>query len=106
MRKASLLLTTLLLLGLLAGPAAAHNLTVDPPGQSDGTAGWVGGEPLPQEVDPDHPGLVVGGPPDDQVMQSPAHEGGLNTACEALEANDNDVVDIRGPGGPGCGHGQ
>ena len=114
MRRIMLLLATLLLVGMLAAPASAHSLTMDPPGEGDGAdpqgqespfpGVWVGG-PLLGEFDPEnrHPGLIPGGPGGEFLMP-PSHDGGLNTACESLEVNPS-VVDIRGPG-PSCPHGQ
>ena len=104
MRKLVLLLATLLVLGLMAGPAAAHHLWVDAPGEPEAEAaphsedgGWVGALDIPGEGE----GLVPGGP-DGSWSLTPAHDGGLNEACERLEDNPS-VVDIRGPG-PGCEH--
>lgn len=85
----------------LAAPVAAHNLTVEPRGNAEVKHGWVGGGALPGQGH----GLIPGGPPFAPIIQSPAHALGLNTACHATEGNPS-AVDIRGPGGPGCPHGQ
>lgn len=96
----------LLVLAMMAGPAAAHILTVDPPGAGDGPpagpfepGSWVGGGTLPSEAQGN--GLI----PSPFGLQPPSHATGLNSACEALRENGNGVVDIFGPGGPGCPHG-
>lgn len=83
----------------LAAPAAAHNLTVTPPGTGEAKHGWVGALDLPGKGK----GLIPGGPGGTWTL-TPAHAKGLNSACHALGGNP--VVDIRGPGGPGCPHGQ
>lgn len=85
------------LLMAFAIPAGAHNLTVTPPGTGEKHF-WVGGGALPANGQ----GLIPGGPTG-EFMLTPAHGGGLTTACGM---NGSDVVDIRGPGGPGCPHGQ
>jgi hypothetical protein len=85
--------------------AEAHYRTVTPPGTGDTLEGWVGtGEgafvgifetsAATEHVDPDH---LFG------VFFS-SHALGLNAACAGTESND--VADIRGPGGPGCPHGE
>lgn len=86
------------LLMVLAIPAGAHNLTVTPPGTGEAQHFWVGGGALPG----DGQGLIPGGPTG-EFMLAPAHGGGLIMACEM---NGSRVVDIRGPGGPGCAHGR
>jgi hypothetical protein len=83
-----------------AAPVAAHNLTVEPKGNAEVKHGWTGSGPLPGKGK----GLIPGGP-GGIFLQSPSHAKGLNTACHATEANPS-VVDIRGPGGPGCANGQ
>jgi hypothetical protein len=95
----------LLTLALGAGPAAAHHLTVDPPGEGGVKENWVGGPILPEAAGGQ--GLMDGPPFLPGSKQAPAHSKGLNTACLRLEANPS-VVDIRGPAGPGgtgCAHG-
>jgi hypothetical protein len=100
MRRITVLLgAALLVLALVAGPAAAHNQTVSPPGNTDVKHNWVGALDLPGQGQ----GLIPGGPTGEWML-SPAHAKGLNTACYALEDNPS-VVDIRGPG-PNCPHGQ
>ena len=99
-----LVLTMVLMLGVVAGPAFGHVLEVDPPGGGQGPpAGqWVGGPPLPEAAQGE--GLVVGGPPGEQFLQPPSHAEGLNHACEATQ--DNDVVSMWGPPFPEtCNHG-
>jgi len=87
-----------LLVGAFASYALAHNLSVAPPGGEEKVV-WVGALGLPGQGQ----GLIPGGPAGDWSI-TPAHGKGLNVACEALEANGNGVVDIRGPG-PSCPHG-
>jgi hypothetical protein len=99
-RTIAILVVTLALLLAFAAPAAAHNLEVDPPGKADVIHGWAGALGLPGSGR----GLIPGGP-DGTWLLAPAHANGLVTACEATEANPS-VVDIRGPGGPGCPHGE
>lgn len=89
----------LLALVLVAGPAAAHNLTVTPPGKEEAKTNWVGALDLNEKGK----GLIDGGP-DGSWRIAPAHAKGLNTACYALEDNPS-AADIRGPG-PNCPHGQ
>lgn len=126
MRRIVMVLSVVLMLGIMAVPASAHVLTVEPPGGGSGPnpqsgaqadypweGVWVGG-PLLGEYDSEnpHPGLVQGGP-GGAFLMPPSHVKGLNTACESLEGQDNgSVADIRGPGpGPGldlgaCPHGE
>jgi len=86
---------------LTAAPASAHILVVDPPGSDEVKTVWVGGGALPGQGK----GLVPGGP-GGTIMQSPAHNKGLNTACEAIRAAGVAAVDIFGPPTPaGCAHG-
>ena len=101
----------LFLVGPLAVGASAHFIEVNPPGNSGPKGGWVGG-PVP--VPGKGQGLVLGGP-DGQQMMTPAHNKGLNQACESLRANGNGVVDIYGPPPhevlppgftSGCAHGE
>ena len=101
MRKLTLLVLAIMLLGLMAGPAAAHILEVTPKGNDPVITGWVGGGPLPEAANGQ--GLIPGGPTG-AFLQPPSHGTGLNTSCEATEDNPS-AVDIRGPGGPGCPHG-
>ena len=96
MRTFRLLAVTVLMAGLMAAPAAAHNLEVDPPGNDKVIHGWVGGGPLPDSAN--GAGLIPGGPTG-SFNQPPSHAKGLNTACEANEVNPS-VVDIRGPAAP------
>ncbi len=88
----------LLAVAVLA-PAAAHNLEVSPPGNGNAIGGEVGGSDIPGVGQ----GLIAGGPGGIFTL-TPAHGKGLNNACEATDANP--VVDIRGPGGSGCAHGE
>jgi hypothetical protein len=93
--------------------AEAHCIDVTPRGGGQGvtcnvmagdfSAGWVG-SPL---FAGDHPGqgLVPGGP-GGMFKMSPSHAGGLTNACEAIRDSGNGTVDIYGPGGPGCPHGE
>jgi hypothetical protein len=99
-RMMTLLAGIVLVLAMMAAPAAAHVLVVDPPGKGEPTGGWVGGPALPGQGK----GLIPGGPAGD-YLQSPSHGKGLNTACHALRAHGRSAVDIFGPGGPGCPHG-
>lgn len=106
-RMGTLLAATLLALGLTAGPAAAHILVVDPPGDADTTmVSGIGGGALPESAA--GAGLIPGGPTG-SYLQSPAHDGGLVTACERLRERGNGVVDLYGPTRPGgeltCRHG-
>jgi hypothetical protein len=87
-------------LALLVAPAGAHDQTVTPKGGNKVIENWVGAGDLPGQGQ----GLVPGGPGGIFTL-SPAHVKGLNATCEQLEANPS-VVDIRGPGGPGCAHGE
>lgn len=93
--------TGVAVIALSGAAASAHVLEVDPPGNGEPRSGWVGGPALPGQGK----GLIPGGP-GGQIMQSPAHGGGLNTACEALRSNGRSAVDIFGPPSPaGCAHG-
>jgi hypothetical protein len=96
--------SSIVLVLALMSPAMAHFLTVrgGAPGGGPGPGVWVGG---PVGLDAEGRGLVLGGPTGDLLMP-PSHVKGLNTACEALDANGVAAADIRGPGGPGCPHGQ
>lgn len=96
MRTFRLLAAAVLMLGLMVGPAAAHNLEVAPHGTDEVHTGWVGSGALPANAE--GAGLIPGGPTG-SYMQSPSHGSGLNTACEQNEANPS-VVDIRGPAAP------
>jgi hypothetical protein len=91
----------LVLVLALASPAFAHVLVVTPPG-GDVKVGWTGGPALPAAAK--GKGLVPGGPTG-SYMQSPAHGGGLNTACESLRSNPSQA-DMFGPPVPQtCRHG-
>lgn len=95
-KKLSGVLAAAALLGATAGPAAAHFVEV----RGEPKA-FAGGGALPGQG----AGLVPGGPPWAPIIQSPAHVKGLNTACYAIR-DTNAPIDIYGPGGPGCEHGQ
>lgn len=99
-RMITLVAGTVLVLALMAAPATAHILVVDPPGAGQPAGGWVGGPALSGQGK----GLIPGGP-EDAYLQSPSHVKGLNTACYALREHGRSTVDIFGPGGPGCPHG-
>lgn len=103
-RTLTVSIVALFALAMMAGPAAAHHLVVVPPGggQGPGEDAWVGGGPLPQAAQGE--GLIPGGPTG-SYRQSPAHGGGLNTACQRLRAHGNAAVDIHGPGPTTCHHG-
>ena len=82
----------------MAAPAGAHFVEVDPPGEGEGTDGWVGGPPhddgaLPESAQGE--GLMEH--PAEGQNQPAAHGEGLNAACEALRDNGNGAVDIYGP---------
>lgn len=97
-RTVPILIATTALLAAFSAPVGAHERTVQPPG-GETKHGWSGSLALPGSGQ----GLIPGGPTGEWLI-SPSHAKGLVTACHALEANPS-VVDIRGPGGPGCEHG-
>ena len=72
--------------------ASAHVLVIDPPGEGEGGAVWIGGPALPATAQ--GAGLVPGGP-EGAYLQPPSHGKGLNDACEATAGNA--VVSIFGP---------
>ncbi|HSK93163.1 MAG TPA: hypothetical protein VLA76_03795 [Candidatus Angelobacter sp.] len=88
----------LLLILALAAPAAAHTLVVDPPGQADGSAVWVGGGPVPGQG-----GALLDSP---VGKLPPSHARGLVAACEATRANSSAVTITAPPFFTGCHHGQ
>lgn len=106
MRRVTRVVVVLLAFGLVASPAAAHNLEVSPPGNADKhVERWIGGPPgvvLPDHAQGD--GLFPGPPFAPDNKQPAAHGNGLNTACASTSTNP--VVTIYGPPTPaGCPHG-
>jgi hypothetical protein len=100
-KLATAVATIVAVLALLAGPAAAHERVVDPPGNAEPKVGWVGGPAIPGNGE----GLIPGGP-GGEVLLTPAHAKGLNQACEAVRAQGRAAADIYGPPTPGgCPHG-
>ncbi len=97
-RLVVLLAATLIASGLMAGPAFAHILSVTPPGTDAHHEVWVGTNP---EVLFETPAPFK--TPDPFTLFAP-HAGGLNAACAGAESSP--AADIRGPGGPGCPHGE
>jgi hypothetical protein len=85
-----------------ASAAEAHVLTVTPPGTGETLERWVGVTFETFLVVDGSPAADNPGPVPDVLFSS--HALGLNAACEGTEANE--IVDIRGPGGPGCPHGE
>lgn len=86
-----------------ASTSSAHYIHIETPsGQTQ--HGWAGSEDIPGQGQ----GLIPGGPTGEATL-SPSHDGGLVTACEAIRANGNGVIDIHGPAAPGvettCRHG-
>lgn len=74
----TLLAMAMLVLGMTAGPAMAHTLVVDPPGNDDTmTMSEIGGGALPEEAQGE--GLIPGGP-EGSYQQTPAPSGGLVVA--------------------------
>lgn len=93
-------------LALMAAPAAAHNLVVDPPGNDKVHERWIGGPILPAQAQGkglfDAPPFPIA--PADGLKQPAAHAKGLNNACKATKSNS--TVTIFGPPTPaGCEHG-
>ena len=107
-RTVTLIAVALSMLAMMAAPAAAHILVVDSPGGAGEpkVVSEIGGGALPDEAQGE--GLIPGGP-GGLYLQTPAHDGGLVTACKSLRAHGNGVVDIFGPAAPGventCRHG-
>lgn len=107
-RLITLLTIALFALAMLAGPAAAHHLTVNPPGGGEGPEeeAWVGG---PVGLPGQGQGLNHEGGPSQNETMTPAHDKGLVTACENLRDHGNSAVDIFGPAAPDvdttCRHG-
>jgi hypothetical protein len=99
-RTVMILLGVALLLLAVAGPAAAHNLEVDPSGQGPTTQRWVGGGPLNENAIGQ--GLVVN--PFGDILP-PSHFVGLPAACRATNANPSAVTFQPPPFGTGCQHG-
>ena len=96
-----LVLTVGVLLLAFAAPVAAHNLVVDPSGQAETKALWVGGPVVPGQGQ----GLF-GGP---FGLQPAGHREGLPHACNATGSSPSAVTFIAPPPGiPGddsCQHG-
>jgi hypothetical protein len=97
MRTIRTLSAVLVLVLAFASPAFAHYRV----NAASGDVGWVGSPPLPTAAQ--GAGLVYSHGA--QANISPSHFGGLVVACEALRST-TAAVDIFGPGGPGCPHGQ
>lgn len=97
MRTVTRLLAVVLALGLLAAPASAHILVVDPPGNDKVIGKWIGGPPdalLPIQAQGE--GLFPAPPFAPGYKQPAAHGTGLIAACKATTGNG--VVTIVGPG--------
>lgn len=105
MRRVTLMVAIVMAVGMMAAPASAHNLEVDPPGNDKTVERWIGGPPgaaLPDQAQGE--GLFPGPPFAPDNKQPAAHGAGLNNACDATGSND--VVTIYGPPTPeGCPHG-
>lgn len=105
MRRFSFLVAaTLTALAVMAGPAAAHHLIVNPVGGDKAIDKWIGGPPtfvLPDQAQGE--GLFPGPPFAPENKQPAAHGAGLINACEATLSNP--VVAILGPGPTPCIHG-
>ena len=94
---------------VFAAPAAAHHLTVDPPGGGNGTSHWVGGPPtlaLPEAASGTGlhaspigmmPAAHSAGPNDDK---------GLVSACLSTTGNPSAAQFAAPPFFTGCMHGQ
>ena len=81
----------------LAGPAAAHSVVVDPPGQGEGPSVWVGGGPVPGNG-----GALLDSP---VGKLPPSHARGLVASCLATGANPSVVSILAPPYFTGCQHG-
>lgn len=100
-RIITLVAGVLLVLAMMAAPASAHVLIVDPPGADEPKSVWVGGPALPAEGN----GLYLGGPTGTDYLP-PSHDKGLNVACEVQRQRGNSAADMWGPPNPGtCAHG-
>jgi hypothetical protein len=97
MRTLRTVSAVLVLVLAFGSPAFAHYRV----NAASGGSGWVGSPPLPEAAQGQ--GLVYS--QGAQANISPSHFGGLVVACEALRGTAA-AVDIFGPGGPGCPHGQ
>lgn len=82
-------LAVLSLLLALAAPAAAHNMVVDPPGDTEPIHVWVGGHPVPGQGD----GLFW----HPEGLQPAGHREGLPHACNATNSNPSVVTFIAPP---------
>jgi hypothetical protein len=101
----ALLLVTALLLAF-AAPALGHVGFVDPPGQGEFKAQWLGGPT-------DSEGVPVGLPGNGKALLdspvgklTPSHARGQVTACYATVANPSAIVILAPPYFTSCHHGQ
>lgn len=92
------LVAALLVMLALAAPTAAHSVVVDPPGEREGPAVWVGGGPIPGQG-----GALLDSP---VGALPPSHARGLVSACETTIANPSVVAILAPPFFSGCHHGQ
>jgi hypothetical protein len=91
-----------------AAPAAAHHMTVDPPGGGHGTSHWVGGPPgmvLPESAGGAGLHQSPFGAMPAAHSAGPADAKGLVQACESTRANPSVVHFAAPPFFTGCMHG-